>query len=103
MSIGGYYIPNIISLDGYWERVKYFGGIHYVRSFLNLQEQRLYGYGLNMGLSMPVKRESVSNLVLGVDLGSFGTTEDKLVHETYVKFNLQISLNDSWFAEKKYY
>ncbi len=102
-SIAGDYIPNMMSLDSYWKRVRYFGGLHYTKSFLNIQNQQLYDYGVKMGVSLPIGKQAISNIILGVNMGSFATSKSNLVNEKYIKLNLQISFNDTWFIEKKYH
>jgi hypothetical protein len=42
-----------------------------------------------------------SNINIGVEYGSTGTTKSNLVKEDFFNINLSLSFNDKWFQKRK--
>ena len=99
--VGGFYIPNYNGLGNYWERVVYRGGLRYENTGLNINEEDINEFGISFGVGLPVGR-LFTNLNLGAEVGSRGTTNSGLVKENFFNIFLSLSLNDKWF-EKRYY
>ena len=59
---------------------------------------------MSFGVGLPVgtNRTPFSNANIGLEFGQRGTTNANLVKENFVSFQLSLSLNDRWFAKKKY-
>ncbi|HEU4496271.1 MAG TPA: hypothetical protein VFR70_04400, partial [Flavobacterium sp.] len=100
-SIGGYYIPNYASFTGYFKRVTYRAGFRYENTGLIVSGTAIKDYAMTLGLGLPLGG-AVSNLNLGFEYGSKGTTEANLIKENYGSLFLSLSLNDRWFVKRKY-
>ncbi len=57
--------------------------------------------GISFGVGLPVGR-MFSNTNLGFEIGKRGTTNNNLIKENFVNFQLSLSLNDRWFEKRKY-
>lgn len=98
--IGGFYIPNYNSLTSYWHRIVYRGGIRYEENGINVRGEDINEFGISFGVGLPIGK-FYSNLNIGFEIGSRGTTTNGLVKENFFNTFLSISLNDKWF-EKRY-
>lgn len=101
ISLGGFYIPDYKSITGYWKRLVYRAGVRYEKTGLNIQSESIKEFGISFGVGLPVGR-MFSNANIGVELGKRGTTNNNLVQENFVNFQLSLSLNDRWFEKRKY-
>ena len=101
LSIGGFYIPDYNSFNKVWQRVVYRSGIYFEKTGLNINNQSIKEFGISFGLGIPVGR-LFSNLNTVVEIGRRGTTNENLVKENLVNFQLSLSLNDRWFVKRKY-
>ena len=101
LSIGGFYIPDYNSFNKVWQRVVYRSGIYFEKTGLNINNQSIKEFGISFGLGIPVGR-LFSNLNTVVEIGRRGTTNENLVKENFVNFQLSLSLNDRWFVKRKY-
>ena len=101
LSIGGFYIPDYNSFNKVWQRIVYRSGIYFEKTGLNINNQSIKEFGISFGLGIPVGR-LFSNLNSVVEIGRRGTTNENLVKENFVNFQLSLSLNDRWFVKRKY-
>ena len=101
LSIGGFYIPDYNSFNKVWQRIVYRSGIYFEKTGLNINNQSIKEFGISFGLGIPVGR-LFSNLNTVVEIGTRGTTNENLVKENFVNFQLSLSLNDRWFVKRKY-
>ncbi len=101
ISIGGFLIPNYKSLTSYWKRVVYRAGVKIENTGLNINSESINEFGISFGVGLPVGRV-FSNTNLGVEIGKRGTTNNNLIQENFVNFQLSLSLNDRWFERRKY-
>ena len=99
LSIGGYIIPDSLSLTSYWKRVKYRFGIKNEKKSIIVNNLPINHFSLNLGLGLPIAGLSKANL--GLELGKVGDN-DSLVKENYLALRLGLSLNDVWFIKRKY-
>lgn len=100
-SAGFEYIPNAFSIRSYLSRVKYRGGIHYEKSYLQLNNQQINEIGISAGAGFPFpKSKSTANIAL--ELGKKGTLQDNLVRDNYAKISLYLNLYDYWFVKRKF-
>ncbi len=100
-SLGGYYIPNYNSFGNYFKRVVYRAGARYEQTGLNVDGQDINEFGISFGVGLPVGR-MFSNMNLGVEIGSRGTTNFGLIKENFLNTFLSFSLNDRWFEKRLY-
>jgi hypothetical protein len=98
--IGGFFIPNYNSISSYWHRVVYRAGARYEENGINVSGEDINEFGISFGVGLPVGR-FYSNLNLGFEIGSRGTTNNGLVKENFFNTFISLSLNDKWF-EKRY-
>ena len=100
-AIGGYYIPQYNSLTSYWKRVIYRAGFRYEETPVVLDGQALDEFGISFGLGIPVPR-LYSNINIGTEFITVGTTNNGLIKENRVNIYLSLSLSDRWFVKQKY-
>ena len=98
--IGGFFIPRYTSFTNYWYRVIYRLGVWYEETGINLRGEDINEYGISFGIGLPIGR-LFSNVNVGFELGSKGTTKNGLVKENFFNTFISLSLNDKWF-EKRY-
>ncbi|MFT5249992.1 MAG: hypothetical protein ACI93P_001727, partial [bacterium] len=98
--IGGFFIPRYSSLTSYWHRATYRIGARYEETGINLRGENINEYGISFGVGLPMGR-LFSNVNIGFELGSKGTTKNGLVKENFFNTLISLSLNDKWF-EKRY-
>ncbi|MEL6867047.1 MAG: hypothetical protein AAFP19_21670 [Bacteroidota bacterium] len=103
-AVGGEYIPDIISYNSYWKRIRYRFGAFAARDprsdFLN---EQLTNVGITLGLGFPIilPRQQKSFLNLALELGRFGSNNE--LQETYARMTLGFTLNDdTWFFKRKF-
>ncbi len=101
LSFGGFIIPNYKSLASYWKRVVYRAGVKFENTGLNINSETINEFGISFGVGLPVGR-MFSNTNLGLEIGRRGTTNNNLIKENFVNFQLSLSLNDRWFEKRKY-
>ncbi|WP_179022079.1 hypothetical protein [Winogradskyella forsetii] len=103
VSIGGFYIPDYNAFSGYYKRVVYRAGFNFGNTGLVVKNESIKEFGISFGLGLPVgNRNLFSNANLGLELGRRGTTNQNLIQENFVNFNVSLSLNSRWFQQKKY-
>jgi hypothetical protein len=107
ISIGGFFIPNINALNGYWKQVRYSAGIRMEDTGLLVNGSggantftSIKDFGMSFGLSFPLGK-SLSNLNLGFEYGKKGTTSNNLIQENYFNIRASLSLSDLWFIKRR--
>ncbi|NNK74335.1 MAG: hypothetical protein HKO94_14195 [Flavobacteriaceae bacterium] len=100
-ALGGFYIPQYTSFNKYWKRVVYRAGIRFENTGLKINNESINEFGISFGVGLPVGR-LFSNANLGFEIGQRGTTNQGLVQENFVTFQLSLSLNDRWFVKRKF-
>ncbi|MCR9100412.1 MAG: hypothetical protein NXI25_10705 [bacterium] len=101
--VGGEYIPDYLSYDSYWERVRYRVGAFYGNDPRSFEGDQLLDYGLSLGLGFPIilPRQRTSFINFTVEAGQFGLQE--ALRETYINMTLGFTLNDNtWFFKRKF-
>ncbi len=103
IAVGGFYIPNYNAFSGYLKRVVYRAGFNYGNTGLVINDESINEFGISFGLGLPVgDRNLFSNANFGFEIGKRGTTDQNLVEENFINFNLSLSLNARWFRQRKY-
>lgn len=100
MALGGYFVPDYSSFANFLKRVTYRAGVRMVNTGMVLNNKEINDFGITFGLGLPLGG-SFSNLNLGFELGSRGTTTADLIRENYLKVNIGLSLNDRWFRKRQ--
>ena len=100
-SLGGFYIPQYNSFNGFFKRAVYRAGIRYEKTGLVIKNESINEFGISFGVGLPVGN-LLSNVNLGFEIGKRGTTKSSLIQENFVNFRISLSLNDRWFQKRKY-
>jgi len=101
IAIGGSYRPKSTAVSGYMKRVTYRAGFHYDQTYVKVFGKSIDQFGFTFGLGLPMPK-SLSSFNLAFEIGKMGTTENKLVKETYFNISIGISLHEIWFVKRKY-
>lgn len=101
VSIGGEYIPDHEAIKGYLKKIRYRLGFRYSQTNIYLKGNHMNEIGISFGFGLPIVR-SKSTFNLGFEFGKFGTTNDGLIRENFVKFTLGLSIYENWFIRSKY-
>src|SRR5690606_18145120 len=95
-NVGGFYIPNYNSFGEYYKRVVYRAGARFEQTGLSVGGHDINEFGISFGVGLPIGR-LFSNMNLGFELGTRGTTDYGLIKENFFNTYLSFSLNDRWF------
>ena len=101
VSAGFEYVPNHTSISNYFRRITYRAGGFYEQTFLYLRGHALNKMGITLGASLPLPK-TLSKVNLGLEVGRSGTKQDGLIQESYVRFDVGISVFERWFMKRKY-
>lgn len=102
-AVGGFYIPNYNSFSSYFKRVVYRAGFNFANTGLVIKNEAIKEFGISFGLGLPMGNRSLfSNANLGLEFGQRGTTNQNLIQENFINFNISLSLNSRWFDKRKY-
>ncbi len=101
ISFGGFYIPDYASFDKFFNRVVYRAGLYSEKIGLLINNESINEFGISFGLGIPAGG-LFSNMNTTIEFGKRGTTNQNLVEENFINFQLSLSLNDRWFIKRKY-
>jgi hypothetical protein len=103
VALGGQIIPRY---DGskYVQRIAYRFGTRYSTSYLSINNTDWTEYGITFGIGLPIRRaeSTYPRLNLGIEYGNRGTTDQGLIKEKFVNFNVGVTINAVWFQKRKY-
>jgi len=99
--IGGYFIPRFNAPTGFFNRVVYRAGLRYGSTGIDFRNESINEFGISFGLGLPAGR-LFSNINVGGEYWSRGTTSNNLVQEDYFSVFISLSFNDLWFQKPKY-
>lgn len=104
ISSGFEIVPKYDAFNNYFKRIKYKFGVRYSTAYLSVNNTDINEYGITFGLGLPIKRTDTSmpGLNLGIEYGNRGVANNGLVQETFVNFNIGLTINDRWFMKRKY-
>lgn len=102
--LGGQYTPNPGDVRHALNRWTYRAGVRYSQYYIVINDQPFDDVALTFGVGVPLRMTGLSNVNLGLELGSRGTTKAGLSRENYLKFTIGFSLfgEDYWFVKAKY-
>ena len=101
IALGGFFIPQYTSFNKYWKRVVYRAGMRFENTGLKINDESIKEFGMSFGVGIPVGG-AFSNANIGFEVGKRGTTDQNLIQENFVNFQLSLSLNDRWFQKRKF-
>lgn len=99
--IGGFYIPRFNSPRNYFNRIVYRAGLRYNETGLEFRGEPIDEFGMSFGVGLPAGRY-FTNINLGFEYWTRGTTTNNLIQENYLSFYISLSFNDLWFEKPKY-
>ena len=103
LSFGLEYIPNIFSINSYFDRVRYRFGLFFGDDYRSLGGEQLNEFGITAGVGMPIvlPQQRISFLNIALEYSRLGINEG--LRENYIKINIGFTLNDNqWFLKRKF-
>jgi hypothetical protein len=97
--IGLEILPKIGSDKSFFESVTYRMGFSYDNSTFKINDEYVNNYAANFGIGIPINNENAIDL--GFTLGTKGSTNNGLVKDNYIKFNLGFNFGEFWFLRPK--
>jgi hypothetical protein len=79
----------------------YRAGMRFENTGLKINNESIKEFGMSFGVGIPVGG-AFSNANFGFEVGKRGTTDQNLIQENFVNFQLSLSLNDRWFEKRKF-
>ncbi len=101
VALGGEYTPVHSSISPLRKRITYRMGAYYTKSYLHLNGVSISEFAISTGVKFPFKR-SLTNINLGIEVGSRGTLQNNLIKETFFNFSFGINIVEHWFYKRKY-
>lgn len=104
VSIGAEYSPNKVMSRNLLKKMNYRVGAYYAQPYTEVQGQKgCEEYGLSAGFSIPIINRINNRSVLHIS-GQVIRMEPKssgLIAETYLRLNIGLTFNESWFMKIK--
>ncbi|MCB0525296.1 MAG: hypothetical protein KDC86_12295 [Saprospiraceae bacterium] len=97
------YIPDYISYNRFFNRVRYRLGAYYRQDPRTISGDKIDDYGLTFGFGLPLilPRQQTSFVNAAVEIGRLGS--GSLIEESYIKMTVGFTLNDnSWFYKRRF-
>jgi len=108
VSTGLEWTPRLASTN-YIETIEYRLGLRYVQTNLNLRDRDIDDVGMSFGMTLPLhfrRGLTKSSFHIGAEYGEYGTTQDGLIQETYIRimagFSFTPHFRNRWFVQPKY-
>ena len=98
--VGGYYVPDFTPFASFFKRATYRFGFKILQTGMEVNNEAIKDFGTNIGVGLPMGG-TFSNVNIGLELGSLGTTKAGLIRENYFSLRVGLSLNDRWFLKRK--
>jgi hypothetical protein len=93
------YVPNYRTPRNYFQRIQYQAGGYGEISNLIINGNRLMETGFTVGAVFPIKN-NYSQIYFSADFGSRGGKG--LINENYIRLNVGVSINQTWFLKWQY-
>jgi hypothetical protein len=95
LSLGFEYRPQRVPGISFWEQIMLRAGLSYEMSQYKVNGNELKQYSVFGGFALPLTDENTIDF--GFEYSVRGKTENNLLEEQYIIFNLGISFGDIWF------
>lgn len=102
-ALGLEWIPDIVSFNRYYERLRYRFGAFYGTDPRSFNGTQLEHYGLSLGVGLPIvmPRQALSFLHISLEAGQINAGDQ--FRENYIQTTLGFTLNDNtWFFKRKF-
>lgn len=101
-AFGVEYIPDPSSVSNYLERMVYRVGGYYETTPFRLNNEQIYDFGINFGVSLPVLNLNSPSLVsFALQYGQRSGNIETPITENYFRVALGFTINDIWFYRRK--
>ncbi len=100
LALGVEFAPSANPLK-FWNNVEYRAGFNYDSGNLEIDNKKIYNYGANIGIGIPLSYDGLSMLNLSYTYGKKGQVYDGLIQENYHLITLNLSLAGQWFVKRK--
>ena len=100
-ALGFEYNPEHTSVSGYFRRATYRVGGFYEHTYMEIKGHPINKAGFVVGASLPLPK-SLSKVNMALEVGRCGTKQDGLIQESYIKFDVGISMFERWFMKHQY-
>lgn len=101
LGVGGEFIPDYKSYQQYWKIISYRVGMTYGKNYVELNDQELKQYAINVGAGFPLRR-SFSQISLAGEWVHIGSLKDNPVTASFFRLTAGFTLNDKWFQKRKF-
>ncbi|RAU84225.1 OmpP1/FadL family transporter [Pontibacter arcticus] len=104
VSVGAEWTPDANSVNSYFKRVTYRGGVYLGNTPYKLNGEQIKDKGVTAGFSFPIGRSTIYDLYqlnASIGYGHRGTTDNGLIAEDYFKFNIGFTINSRWFVKRR--
>ena len=101
ISVGGFFIPRYNAFEGMLKKSTYRAGIRYEKTGLVIKDESINEFGISFGVGLPLGN-GISSANLGFEIGKRGTTNNSLIQENFINFQISLSLADRWFQKQKF-
>lgn len=97
IAVGLQYQKNETSFR-YLDRIQFRAGFNYDSGYLKVNDELINNYSITGGIGFPIGK---SNLNVSYAYRNGGSSEGILVQETFNTININVSLRDFWFLQRK--
>ncbi|WP_405295276.1 hypothetical protein [Algibacter sp. Ld11] len=87
----------------FFNRLEYRAGFNYDNGNIEIDNTRISNSALNLGIGIPLKRDTSSMINFSYSYGNKGTISNGLIKENYHLFSINLSLEGLWFQKRKIY
>jgi len=102
VGLGAEFVPDATSVSNYLKRMIYRAGIYYDSTPYQVNNDQIYDFGINFGVSLPViNRNSPSLVSVAFQYGQRSGSGDFAITENYFRLALGFTINDIWFYRRK--
>jgi long-subunit fatty acid transport protein len=97
VAVGAEYTPNILSATDYLKRLPYRVGFNYGQTPYLVNGNSVRDLSFTLGTSLPLNRQGLADLSLGLQFGQRGTLNNGGLREQYFRVNLGFTIGEQWF------
>lgn len=98
IAVGGVFVPNSQS-QNFLKKIRYRAGFRFQQSYLDLKNTNINEFGINFGVSIPIKKKSSFNI--GLEYGERGTISNNLIKESFTRISIGFQLWDNMYVRRK--
>jgi len=85
----------------FFNRIEYRAGFNYDSGNIEIENTSISNSALNLGIGIPLKRDTNSMINISYSYGTKGTINDGLIKENYHLLSVNLSLQGIWFQKRK--